>query len=148
MKALNIQKATLADTEWLDEIIKREFPYTKFTPKKIIERINNPEFLVFVAKQENILVGFGEMQLFLDKKEARLNGIFVEDAWRDQGIAKEIIARIINQCKHKKIQRLFLLVKENNEDAKALYKKTEFVFEKMHDKIIEGEKVEVWGQNV
>ncbi|MCX6803614.1 MAG: GNAT family N-acetyltransferase [Candidatus Diapherotrites archaeon] len=77
-----------------------------------------------------------------------MNAIFVEDAWRDQGIAKRLIAQLVNQCKHKRIQKLFLLVKETNEDAKALYKKTGFKFEKMHDKIIEDTPVEVWGQAV
>ena len=145
---MNIEKAGPKHVTWLDEVIKREFPYTKFTPEKIISRINDPKFVILVARQENIMTGFAEMELFLAAHEARLNGIYVEDAWRDQGIAKMLIEKLINTCKHKKVQRLFLLVKENNEDAKALYKKTGFVFEKIHEKKIEDSTVEVWAQKV
>jgi len=145
---MNITPAGQKHVLWLDEIIKREFPYTEFTPEKIISRIEDNKFVVLVAMQENIITGFSEMELFLEKKEARLNAIFIDEAWRDQGIAKMLIQKIINTCKHKKIQRLFLLVKENNEDAKALYSKTGFVFEKIHNKKIENAKVEVWAQKV
>ena len=145
---MDIEKAKPEQAAWLDEVIKREFPYTKFTPEKIISRINDPKFAVLVARQENIMTGFAEMELFLEAHEARLNGIYIEDAWRDQGIAKMLIAHLINLCKHKRVQKLFLLVKETNEDAKALYTKTGFKFEKIHNKKIEDAKVEVWTQYV
>ncbi len=145
---LNIDTAKKEDVPWLDQKISEEFPYTQFTPQKIEEKITDPKFLVLIAKQENIYTGFCEIELFLDKKEARLNGIYVEDAWRDQGIAKAMIARMLEYCKANKIERLFLLVKKTNENAKALYKTTKFTFEKIHEKEIEGTEVEVWSQIV
>jgi ribosomal protein S18 acetylase RimI-like enzyme len=148
VKDLNIETAKPADAVWLNEKITREFPYTKFTPDKIEEKIKDPRFLVLIAKQENIYTGFSEIELFIDKKEARLNGIYVEDAWRDQGIAKAMIARMIEYCKTDGIEKLFLLVKKTNTDAKELYKRTKFTFEKMHEKEIEGTQVEVWSQIV
>ena len=92
------------------------------------------------------MTGFSEIEFFFEKSEARLNAIYVEESWRDQGIAKRMIAKLINECKHKKINRLFLLVKVKNEDAKALYERTGFTFEKMHEKEIQGDKVEEWAQ--
>lgn len=146
--AMNIEPARPKHAEWLNETIKDEFPYTKFTPENILSRINDPNFLILIARQENIMTGFAEMQGFPEKNEARLNAIYVEEAWRDQGIAKALIARITAEAKRRKLVRIFLLVKETNEDAKALYERTGFKFEKMHDKKIEGTQVEVWAKKL
>jgi N-acetylglutamate synthase-like GNAT family acetyltransferase len=145
---MNIQKASLNETEWLNDAIKREFPYTAFSPEHIEERINNPKHLILVAKQGNILTGFAELEIFPEKKEARLNAVFVEEAWRDQKIGTKLVKQSINECKHKKIRKIFLLVKESNLGAKHLYAECGFAFEKNHDKIIEGEQIEQWEQKV
>ena len=145
---MNIEKAKTEHSEWIDGIIKEEFPYTTFTPKHIQERINNQKYLILVAKQENIFTGFIELEIFQEKKEARLNAVFVEDAWRAQKIGTKLVEQAINECKHKKLQKIFLLVKENNEGAKHLYTNTGFKFEKIHDKIIEGTTIEQWGQKI
>jgi len=145
---MNIEKAKPTDADWLDEVIKIEFPYTEFTPEKIIERINNPKYLILISKQVNIYTGFTELELFPEKKEARMNALYVQDGWRDQKIGTMLVEQCINECKHKKIQRLFLLVKVGNTGAKYLYEKTGFVFEKMHDKILDGSEVEVWAQEI
>ena len=145
---LNIEKAKPEYSEWFNEVIKREFPYTEFTAEKIEEKINNPKYLLLVARQHNILTGFCELEFFEGKKEARLNCVFVEEAWRDQRIATMLIRQAVNKCKHRKLERIFLLVKMENEGAKHLYDETGFSFEKMHDKEIEGSQVEVWSQGV
>ena len=144
MIKLNITKATPKDVDWLNDVIKREFPYTTFDPEKIIERMNNPKYVILIAKQANILVGFAELELFLDKKEARMNAVFVEDSWRGQRIGTTLVGKCINECKHKKVQRLFLLVKKDNKGAKHLYKDEGFNFVEMHDKIIDESEVEMW----
>ena len=145
---MKVEKAKVIDAEWLDEVIKKEFPYTEFTPQKIASRITDPHFLVLIAKQANILTGFIELELFPDTKEARLNAVFVEGSWRGQKIGTRLVRQAINECKHKRIQRLFLLVKIGNTAGKGLYKKVGLKFEKLHDKIIEGSQVEVWGMPV
>ncbi len=145
---MNVTKATPSCADWLNEMIKREFPYTTFTPKHIEERISDPKYIIFVAKQANILTGFAEMELFLEKHEARLNAVFVEESWRDQKIGTLLVEKSINECKHKKIQRLFLLVKADNKGAKHLYEEVGFKFIAMHDKIIDDSEVEVWDMKV
>jgi ribosomal protein S18 acetylase RimI-like enzyme len=145
---LKIEKAKTDSSEWLDEVIKREFPYTEFNPDKIASKITDPKYLILVAKQENILTGFIELELFSENKEARLNAVFVESCWRGQKIGTRLVRQAINECKHKRIQRLFLLVKISNNAGKGLYKKVGLKFEKLHDKIIEGSQVEVWSMPV
>ena len=143
---MNIEKAKPSEAEWLDEIIRREFPYTEFNPEKIIDRINNPNYSILIVRQTNIMVGFLDLEFFTDKAEARMNAVYIEDAWRGKRLATALIEQAINECRHKKITRLFLLVKKDNEGAKQLYLDTGFAYEKMHDKIIEGNEVEVWAQ--
>jgi len=145
---VEIEKARATDSEWIDEKIKIEFPYTEFTPKKILDRMNDPKYLVLIAHQENILTGFADIEFFLEKKEARLNAIYVDDAWRGQKIATKIVEHIVEECRRVFAERLFLLVRASNDGAKELYEKNGFVFEKMHDKKIEGEKIEVWGRKI
>ena len=143
-----IEPAKPEEAVWLDEVIKREFPYVAFTPDKIIERINNPKYLILLSRQENIYTGFAELELFLAKNEARMNALYVDDAWRDQKIGTRLVEQCINECKHRKIQRLFLLVKKGNTGAKYLYTKTGFAFEKKHNKKLDDSEVEVWSQNI
>jgi [ribosomal protein S18]-alanine N-acetyltransferase len=145
---LNITLAKKEDAQWIDAIIKIEFSYIDLNKGKIIEKIKDSNFNILIARQGNIQVGFCETELFLLKKEARLNAIFVEDAWRDQGIGKTLIAQTINDCKHKRIQKIFLLVKEENISAKKLYEKTNFEFAGMHDKIIDASNIEIWEQKI
>jgi [ribosomal protein S18]-alanine N-acetyltransferase len=145
---LKITQAKKEDIEWIDSIIKEEFPYIEFTKVKIAEKMNDSNFDILIARQANIQVGFCETEFFIFKKEARLNAIFVEDAWRDQGIAKALIAQTVNDCKHKKIQRIFLLVKEENISAKKLYEKTNFKFVGLHDKLIDESTIEIWEEKI
>ncbi|MFA5357527.1 MAG: GNAT family N-acetyltransferase [archaeon] len=143
---MNIRKASQEDVPIIDEIVKREFPYTKIPQERIAQKISEKNFLILVACQANIFTGFAETELL--ENEARLNGIFVEDAWRDQKIATNIIKKTFEELKKQKIFRIFLLVKESNDGAKKLYEKNGFKFEKIHDKEIEGEKIEIWSQQL
>jgi len=134
--------------DWIESVIKEEFPYIKIDAKKISEKINDEKFCLMLIHQKNILLGFAEIELFPEKKEARLNAVFTQDAFRGKGYAKKLLEHMIHKIKHNKIKRIFLLVKEFNEPAKGLYKKLGFEFEKMHDKIIEGSVIEVWGKEI
>lgn len=145
---MDIKKATQNQSDWITDIIGKEFPYTKFTPEKISSKISNPKYIILIAAQKNAPMGFCEMEIILEKSKARLNAIYVEEKNRRKGIAKKMISKIEKECKKKQIQTLFLLVKTTNEKAKALYQKTGFKFEKMHEKIIEGEKIEIWSKNI
>ena len=143
---IRIDKATKKDITLLDKIIKEEFPYTTFSKEKISEKIDDEKFFILKAHTKNIFAGFLELEFM--EKEARLNGLFVEDVMRGQGIALELVKRAIHECKRKRIHRIFLLVKEENEAAKHLYKKTGFSFEKEHDKKVDSSIIEVWSLHI
>jgi len=141
---MEIKLATPFDAEWLDRVIKREFPYTEFSPEKIISRINDNRFMIFVVWQGNISAGFLDLELFEEKEEARLNALYVEDAMRLQHFGTKLVEHCLHHLRHLHFHRVFLLVKENNANAKRLYERMGFKFEGMHNKELDGSKVEVW----
>lgn len=143
---MKIGYASIEDAEWLDSVIKEEFPYTDFSKDKIESRIGSENFLVFVARQKNIILGFCELELFVEKKEARLNAVYVSEAWRLQKIGSKLVEKAVHEAHHKHLKRVFLLVKVDNDSAKRLYKRIGFEFEGMHDKELDGSKVEVWAK--
>ena len=146
MIPMKLERVTEEDAELLNEIIKQEFPYTTYTAEKITSKIFDPAYFILKAHQKNVFCGFSEMEYL--GEEARVNAVFVEEAWRGQKIAIKMLHRLIHECKRKRIHRLFLLVKEDNYPAKSLYTNVGFNFEKMHEKELDGSKVEVWNYHI
>ena len=141
---MKISPALPQDAGWLDDVIRVEFPYTMFSPEKILLRITDPHYLVLASRQKNIIQGFLELEFFEEEGEVRLNAVYIEDYWRLMRIATNLIKRAIKEAKKRGMKRMFLLVKEKNDNAKRLYQRLGFRFERMHDKLIEGSYVEVW----
>ena len=146
MIGMNYDKATGNDVPVLDEIIKKEFPYTTYNSEKISGKLNDDKYFIVKAHQKNIFVGFTEAEFF--DNEARLNAVYVEEAWRGQKIALHLIRKIIHECKRRRVHRIFLLVKERNFAAKCLYEKSGFVFERIYEKEIDESVVEMWHYHV
>lgn len=145
---MRISKANQEDVDWINSIIKKEFPYTHLTPKKISEKISSKDYLIILTKQDKNKIGFAEIQYLFNGKKARLNGIFVLQEHRNKGIGKKMIKHLIRKLKKNKINELFLLVKKENEIAKKLYKSIDMIFDRIHDKKIEGSTIEVWKKNI
>lgn len=146
---MHIRPATENDVSWLDTVIRDEFPYTSFSPESIAERIKDSHYLIFVAEQVDILTGFLDAEVMpypysVLPKEIRLNAIFVAEDWRAQKIAIELIFHLFHVARAMRVPRIFLLVKRDNYPARHLYKKTGFVFERLYEKKIEDNDVEVW----
>jgi len=130
----------------LSGMLQSEFPYIDLSCKKISEKISKENFFLIKCHQKNIVLGFAELE-FLEKR-ARLNAIFVEEAFRGQGIATKLIRHLIHEAKRKRTHIIFLLVKERNFPAKELYIKNGFDYVKMHTKELDGSKVEVWEKHI
>ena len=141
-----VEKVEDEDCADLSEMLQDEFSYIDLSEKKICEKLKKNNFFLIKCHQKNILLGFAELE-FIEKK-ARLNAIFVEEAFRGQGIATKLLHRIFHESKRKRIHTVFLLVKEKNFSAKELYIKNGFEFKEMHNKEIQGSKVEVWEKHI
>ena len=141
-----VTKIKDGDCADLSELLQGEFPYIDLSEKKICNKLSDKNFFLTKCHQKNIIIGFAELE-YLDKR-ARLNAIFVEEAFRGQGIATKLIHHLIHEAKRKRIHTIFLLVKEKNFPAKELYIKNGFDYIKMHDKDLDGSKVEVWEKHI
>jgi [ribosomal protein S18]-alanine N-acetyltransferase len=141
-----VTKITKNDCSDLNEMLQAEFSYIDLSKEKILKKIDNKNFFLIKCHQKNIILGFAELEYVAER--ARMNAIFVEEAFRGQGIATKLIHHLIHEAKRQRIHTIFLLVKERNFAAKELYIKNGFDFVKMHDKDLDGSKVEVWEMHV
>jgi len=141
-----VNKVTKEDCSELSEMLQDEFSYIDLSKEKILGKVNDEKFFLVKCHQKNIILGFAEIE-FLENK-ARLNAIFVEEAFRGQGIATKLLHSVFHEVKRRRIHTLFLLVKEGNFPAKELYIKNDFDYIKMHNKDLDGSKVEVWEKHV
>lgn len=143
---MKIELATKQDLKYLNKIISKEFAYTNFTQEKLLERIQRPEIVIFKKTSGKRIIAFIELELL--EEFARINGISVEHEYRKQGHGKELLEFAVNFLKNSGVPTARLLVKEENQIAKNLYSSLGFEFISIHDKEIEGSKVEVWEKHI
>lgn len=123
-----------------EELIKTEFPYIGATVEKISQRLARPEAFIFEATEKNEFAGFIDLSLFENK--GAINGFSVQKKFRNKGIGKKLLEFGIEFLKENGAQKIRLLVKKENEQAKKLYKKQGFKFIGMHPKKISGKEIE------
>jgi len=141
-----VNKVAKKDCAELSEMLQSEFSYIDLSKEKILSKVDDENFFLIKCHQKNIILGFAELE-FLENK-ARLNAIFVEEAFRGQGVAKKLLHKIFHEAKRRRYHTVFLLVKESNFAAKELYIKNGFDYVKMHNKELDGSKVEVWEKQI
>lgn len=112
--------------EFLDSLIELEkicfsIPWSK----KLFENdINNEKAYYVLALYNNITIGYCGLYKVLD--EADITNIAVHPDFRNQGIANQMLNRIIKHCEENKISKVMLEVRESNYNAINLYKKQGF----------------------
>ncbi|MFH1697206.1 MAG: N-acetyltransferase [Candidatus Diapherotrites archaeon] len=143
---MKVEEARAEDVAELTELIAQEFPYTKITEQKVWDKIDNPHFLLLkAADKKHGIIGFTEFQA-LDHENgiARLNNITVLKEFRGKDYSKSLLSLALKETKALGYKKIILLVKENNKTAKSLYKGAGFKKLGMHEKLIDGDKVEEW----
>ena len=80
---------------------------------------------LFIAKQDNKIVGYIFIKELNDPtnilKEAIIDALYVEEEYRNNGIAKSLIEKAKNYCSNNNIKYISLNVMYQNEIAKKLY---------------------------
>lgn len=74
---------------------------------------------------DNNIVGYTFIK-GVDKETALLDGLYVEEEYRNRGIATELITTAFKICKNNKIKYLDVNVMYENKEAKKLYNKFGF----------------------
>ena len=120
---------TISDLENIKDILISDFDdYWNYNTLK--EELTCENSIYIVAKQksthiidsslQNTIVGFAGIKIILD--EAELMNIVVNKASRHSGIGTLLLNKLLEICKEKNLDSIFLEVNEKNLNAQKLYK--------------------------
>lgn len=89
------------------------------------DRSQNSESIVFVARQNDRIVGFTQLYPSFSSVSMKrvwiLNDLFVEEAYRQQGIAKSLMSAAENFARETGAVRIILDTQVSNLAAQSLY---------------------------
>lgn len=110
------------------EIEKEAFPYDGWSEKSIAETIGNNDYIclgVFDDNADNIINGY----LFLKKsfEECELVKIAINQAKQNRGLGHILLKNGIDMSLTNNCNKIFLEVRQSNQKAIKLYKKTGFM---------------------
>lgn len=115
-----------ADYEDLDRIhsLEEEVFESPWSYKMFDLDFKSPFSFYYIIEEEDILKGYFCISLILG--EANLNNIAIAKAYRGQGMAKDLLAFLMDFLKEQKARKLLLEVRYNNVEALGLYKSLGF----------------------
>ncbi len=115
-----------ADYEDLDRIhsLEEEVFKSPWSYKMFDLDFKSPFSFYYIIEEEDILKGYFCISLILG--EANLNNIAIAKAYRGQGLAKDLLAFLMDFLKEQKARKLLLEVRYNNVEALGLYKSLGF----------------------
>jgi ribosomal-protein-alanine N-acetyltransferase len=119
-----IERMTESDLDGVVEIEKAVFadPW----PKRAFKYDLSSDYsLPLTAKVENSVVGYASVYFVMD--EMQIGNIAVAPGFQHRGIGAKMIRYIIDEAKRLKIARIYLEVRQSNENAQKLYLKFGFV---------------------
>ena len=95
-----------------------------YSEKVLSEFLDEENTIAYKYCKNDVLVGYISGQTVLD--ECNVNNVVVDENYRRQGIASELLTAFINECRNRKVNFVFLEVATTNEAAKSLYQKFGF----------------------
>lgn len=133
---MNIRKATIDDLHALSEIFAqyRVFyrqPYEIEKAKEFLhKRLTNEDSVIFVAEENSKLTGFTQLYpsfTSVGMKEIWiLNDLFVNENFRERGVAESLIKTTLNYSKTTGRKKVALSTGHTNEKAQRLYERLGF----------------------
>ena len=106
------------------ELEKICFGSAAWSEKSVASELENPLSVWLVALEDEKVLGYVGSQTVID--ETDMMNVAVHPDYRKQGIAGELIARLVESLKLRKSHSLTLEVRASNEPAKNLYKMLDF----------------------
>ncbi len=95
-----------------------------WSEKSIASELENPLSLWLVALQGDLVVGYVGSQSVLG--EADMMNIAVDEAYRRQGIGKNLVLQLVEKLKEQGVHSLSLEVRQSNAPAISLYEEMGF----------------------
>ncbi|ONI44683.1 ribosomal-protein-alanine N-acetyltransferase [Candidatus Epulonipiscioides gigas] len=119
-----IRKALEIDVDEIAEIEKNTFtlPWNK---KEILQDLNNPIATYFVAVEDNKVVGY--IGYWLVVGEASITSLAVREEYRQKGVAKTLLEKVLLTLKNNSAEFILLEVRVSNTIAQKLYTNFGFV---------------------
>lgn len=108
----------------ISEIEKECFGGEAWSFQMFADSFSLDNFLGVVAEEGGEVVGYGCLSVRGD--DADLDNIAVVEPFRQSGVGKNILKRLVQKAKEKKLQKLFLEVRVTNAPAQILYLKNGF----------------------
>ena len=120
---MEITEMTLDDLELMKDTLYSDFD--NFWSYNILKQeLENEKTTYVVAKENNEIIGFAGMMVFMD--EATLNNIVVKKSCRGRGIGGELLEALIEVCADLNLKSFTLEVNVSNIPAIKLYEKFGF----------------------
>lgn len=118
-----ISAMKIEDLENIKDILEVDFDEF-WNYETLKEELESNFSKYFIAKQNDNIVGFAGLKIILD--EADLMNIVTKKCCRHEGIASNIMDKLIEHCKQEKIKCINLEVNIQNSIAINFYKKYNF----------------------
>ena len=131
-RVLDLETANICD-ELLTKLIQDERQYDDSIDENFIVKdyfknvISNEDNILLCYMDENIVKGYIYLKPTGDNKKGYLiDGLYVKEEYRNNGIGKALISEAINLIKDKEVDYIDINVMNNNLNAIKLYKSLNF----------------------
>jgi len=131
--------------EDVDEILALEQQYgiDVYSRESIISTFNYDYYYTFVIVNDNKVIGYISATIIFD--ECNLLKIIVDQQYRGKGYGKLLVQKLIDICKEKFVNKIYLEVRKDNEVAKSFYSKLGFMKETERSGYYDGVDAEIFG---
>ena len=122
------QNLLIYERTYFDKNIKIDLNINSYFEK----RINDNNFVIFVASIDNDIIGYINGYIDDDNKikieiEATIQSIYIEDNYRNKGIGAKLINEFVKCVKEKGVKYILIDNFIQNESARYLYNKLGFI---------------------
>ncbi len=144
-----IQAVSPEDVKTILPLIQEYFPYYHMGADNLLRRINAHQYWCYKSVEKETITGYAEWEIVSEEKKIiRLNGIAVFPRYQGKGFATALMKKGEADAKSRGMKKLTLIVGENNQPAKMMYRKQGWNYARVHLQKIAGQVAEVWEKNL
>lgn len=131
---MNYRIANINDASKLDDLLTKLIKDEKENYDDSLELINVKDFykniivkdntIIYICEYKDLIIGY--IYCFINNEKAVIDALFVEENYRNNGVASKLISLIKEYIKEKNIKNIEISVLSENKSAKSLYTKFGF----------------------